>query len=374
MLSIADYLSSGDRKRAYFAKDDKPRQKEYTYCMIEERTFQTIPGPKAVLPAQNLFRFMRDPLDFLSKAAHEYGDLVNLHMGALPTFLLNDPEAIRGVLVTNNRQFVKSPVLRRMTPVLGEGLLTSDGDLHLRQRRLLQPAFHRQRIAEYARTMTHYALETSRRWTDGETVDVSKEMMRLTMVIVGQTLFGTNVEEEASEIGQAITHLLAGSRRLSLPFWEHIQKLPLPGNREMEQAGIYLDQTIREMIAERRAGEHTTRGDLLEMMLAARDEEGDGQGMSDDLIRDETMTLFLAGHETTANALTWTFYLLSRYPWVEDQLHAELQAVLRRPDAHPGRCGTSAVYAQSVERIDAAVPARLDYRAAGARRLRAAGP
>lgn len=299
-----------------------------------------LPSVPNTLPGKNLYQFMTSPLDYLYRAAIDYGDVVNLNIDANGTYLLNHPDIIRDVLVTHHRSFIKSPVLQRSRAFLGDGLLTSEGDLHLRQRRLIQPAFHRQQLAGYAQTMTDYTLRLSRGWQDGETYDLSQEMMRLTMEIVSQTLFGANIpEQEVNEIGQAITTTLEGARRLVLPFWERIQNLPLPGSRQIIEAGAFLDQKMQALIAERRAeaarGEETTRHDLLQMLLSARDEEGDGHGMSDQLVRDEVLTLFLAGHETTANALTWTLYLLSRHAWVEDRLHEELEQVLggRTPTA-----------------------------------------
>lgn len=300
-----------------------------------EQTAVSPPGPEPIFPALNLVSLIRTPLQFLDRAA-QYGEVVKLMGGERRTYLLTHPDDIRDVLVTHHRQFVKSPMLQRMKSFLGEGLLTSEGDLHLRQRRLIQPAFHRQRIQLYGQMMTGYALQTSRRWEDclaGRShlqIDLHHEMMRLTMVIVGQTLFGTDVEQEAAETGSLITVLLGGSRLLLLPFWEQIQRLPLPGNRELLEAGIKLDGVIRGMIADRRAAaERGEAGynDLMDLLLRSRDEEGSG-GMSDQLVRDEVMTLFLAGHETTANALTWTWYLLSQHPEVEEKLYAELEQVL----------------------------------------------
>jgi cytochrome P450 len=305
---------------------------------IKARAAAQPPGPKMTFPMRNLFALARSPLKYITRSA-KYGDVVHMTTGLQETYLINHPDMIRGVLVTNHRKFRKSPVLQRMRVILGHGLLTSDGELHLRQRRLIQPAFHRERVNGYGQLMTRYTQNISQTWEAGETRDIHNDMMRLTMVIVGHALFGADVEGEAGEIGEAITALLHGSRRLFLPFWSQIQKLPLPGNKRLFEAADLLDNRIREMIAVRRAalerGETHPETDLMEMLLRARDEEGDGTGMSDELIRDEALTLFLAGHETTANALTWTWYLLSQNPEVEQKMHAELAAVLggRTPTA-----------------------------------------
>ena len=211
--------------------------------------------------------------------------------------------------------------------MLGKGLLTSEGNFHRRQRRLSQPAFHRQRIAAYAQTMTEYAARRRDRWKEGEERDVAQEMMGLTLAIVAKTLFDADVETEAKEIGKALGEVLEMFSTFSSPLTEVLDKLPLPKNRRVQQAKLRLDETIYRIIEERR-GESEDRGDLLSMLMLAQDTEGDGGGMSDEQLRDEVMTLFLAGHETTANALTWTWYLLSQHPEIEARMHAEVDSVL----------------------------------------------
>jgi cytochrome P450 len=239
---------------------------------------------------------------------------------------VNEPELIRRVLVTNQNNFTKSRALQRAKAMLGEGLLTSEGDFHLRQRRLVQPAFHRPRLIGYAQVMTDCALRTRERWHAGEVLDVSSEMMRLTLAVVGKTLFSADVEAEAAAIGEALTAILKMFDFLMMPFSEYLEKLPLPAVRRFEKGRARLDQTIFGIIAERRrSGEDC--GDLLSMLLLAQDEDGGG-GMSDRQVRDEALTLFLAGHETTAQALTWSWYLLSQNPECERKMHEEIQRVL----------------------------------------------
>jgi cytochrome P450 len=223
---------------------------------------------------------------------------------------------------------MKGEGLQRAKRLLGEGLLTSEGEFHLRQRRLAQPAFHRQRIAAYAATMVEYSDRACDRWQAGETRDVAREMMRLTLAIAGKTLFDADVESEADEIGEALTTTFALFNRLTLPFAQLLERLPLPATRRFQKARERLDATIYRIIDERRASGED-RGDLLSMLIAARDEEGDGSGMTDEQLRDEAMTIFLAGHETTANALTWTWYLLSQHPDIEARFHAEVDEVLK---------------------------------------------
>src|SRR2546425_7246190 len=285
------------------------------------------PGPKGQSFVGHLRMFRRDPLKLLLEAAREYGDVVFLKFGPLSVYLLNNPDYIKDVLVTNNRNFVKSRGLEMAKKFLGESLLTSEGEFHRRQRRLAQPAFHRQRINSYAEVMTQYGARTRSRWQPGETLDIWQEMMRLTLAIVGKTLFDADVEAEATEIRSALTDVMQLFERITNPFSGLLDKLPLPGNFRWLKAKARLDSTIYRIINERRAA-GVDRGDLLSMLLLAQDEEGDGGSMTDVQLRDEAMTLFVAGHETTANALTWTWYLLSQHPEVEVKLHHEIDVVL----------------------------------------------
>jgi len=285
------------------------------------------PGPKRKPLVGHLMEFRRDPIKFLMNSAHDYGDIAYLKFGPQGIYLFNNPDYIKDVLVTNNRNFVKSRGLEMAKKFLGEGLLTSEGEFHRRQRRLAQPAFHHRRINAYATVMAQYTQRAQTRWQNGDTLDISQEMMRLTLAIVGKTLFDADVEAEAGEIGQALTDIMKLFDRITMPFTWLLEKLPLPSNFRFAKAKLRLDQTIYRIINERRAtGED--RGDLLSMLLLAQDEEGDGTGMTDEQLRDEAMTIFLAGHETTANALTWTWYLLSQHPDIEARLHAEIDSVL----------------------------------------------
>ncbi|MGI4788577.1 MAG: cytochrome P450 [Janthinobacterium lividum] len=275
---------------------------------------------------QALFAFRRDPIAYLRKAAAEHGDIVRLPLTRQPLFLVNHPDLIKDIFVTRQKQFKKGRGLERAKKLLGEGLLTSEDPYHLRQRRLIQPAFHRQRIAAYAEQMTHYAVQTSEGWADGETRDMAEEMLHLALAIVGKTLFNAEVEGEAGEIGDALTEVIALFHTLMLPMADLLEKLPIPSVRRFARARARLDVTIYRLIEDhRRTG--GDRGDLLSMLLLAQDEE-DGERMTDLQVRDEALTIFLAGHETTANAMAWTWYLLSQHPDVEAKFHAELDSVL----------------------------------------------
>lgn len=284
------------------------------------------PGPHPRWPGFNYFAVRRNFIDFLMRAAREHGDIVYFKMGPQDVYFLNHPDYIKDVLVTHQQNFIKGRALQRSKRLLGEGLLTSEGSFHRRQRRLAQPAFHRARISSYADVMTEYAERVGKRWRNDEQLDMAREMMRLTLAIVGKTLFDADVEEEAQEIGEALTTIINLFNAMLFPFSEVLEKLPLPQNKRFEKAKRRLDETIYRIINERRrSGED--RGDLLSMLLFAQDEEGTGS-MTDEQVRDEVMTLFLAGHETTANALTWTWYLLSQHEEAEARLHAEVDEVL----------------------------------------------
>ncbi|HEX9943597.1 MAG TPA: cytochrome P450 [Thermoanaerobaculia bacterium] len=300
-------------------------------------------------PLATLLALRRDPLGFLERTAARYGDLAHLRVGPYRLVFLNHPELIHEVLVAQHASFAKGRILEQTREVFGRGLLTSEGELHRRQRRLILPAFHRRRIEAYAGTMAADAAAAAARWRDGETVDIAREMMRLTLRIVARSLFSVDVEDEkAREVGRALDALVAAFNLVVVPFQGFLQKLPLPSMRRAQRARETLDALVYRLIAERR---RTGGGeDLLSLLLAARDEEG--SGMDDRQVRDEVLTLFLAGHETTANALAWTWYLLAGHPAAEARFHAEVDAVLgdRLPGAEdvPRLAFTRQVLAESM--------------------------
>ena len=269
-----------------------------------------------------------DPLAFLTEAGRRHGDVVGFRIGPIRAVLVRHPEAIKHVLVDNNHNYDKRTrgyeVLRQF---LGNGLLTSEGDFWRRQRRIAQPAFHRKRIEGFAEVMLADTQDMLGRWEHiaglGETVDVAHEMMSLTLRIVGKTLLSTDVQSRADQVGKLVTILNEWADRALdslLPVG-----FPTPGTLRAREASRKLDRLIGEIIARRRAGEH--REDLLGMLMEAKDVET-GESMTDKQLRDEVTTMFLAGHETTANTLAWTFYLLSMHPEVERRVRAELDATL----------------------------------------------
>jgi cytochrome P450 len=268
----------------------------------------------------------RDQLGFLLSSARRYGDYVQLKLGRRTSILLSNPRDVEDVLVTRQRNFAKGYFYRILGPLLGNGLLTSEGDFWLRQRRLAQPAFHRERISAYAPTMVAYTQEMVASWRDGEQRDIHDDMMRLTLRVVGKTLFDTDIETDAPEVGQALpTALRELSNQMIGPEFLLPSSIPTPSRYRLRRAVGRLDPVVYRIIAQRRA-DTVDHGDLLTALLGAQDE--DGSRMTDRQLRDEAMTIVLAGHETTALALTWSWYLLSKHPLTLQPLADELEAVL----------------------------------------------
>jgi cytochrome P450 len=285
------------------------------------------PGPRDARPLLGVLpKFRKDPPGYLQSVAREFGDLAYMRLGPQHAFVVSRPEWIRDILVTHQSNFTKSRLLERAKVLLGDGLLTSEDEFHTRQRRLVQPAFHRDRLVHYAADMVACAERVRNQWKPGAEVNMSEEMMRLTLAIVGRTLFSADVSSDADQIGAAMTQIFALFDTLLMPFADWIQKLPLPPVRRFEKARDQLDRIVYGLIAERRRSGQDA-GDLLSMLMLARDED-DNARMTDKQVRDEALTLLIAGHETTANALTWAWYLLSQNPEVETRLHEELDRVL----------------------------------------------
>jgi cytochrome P450 len=282
------------------------------------------PGPKPKISLFNLLRFRKDSLGFLRDISKEFGDIVHFKMGPLRILLLNHPEHIKEVLSTQQSNFVKGRPLEMAKELLGEGLLTSEGEFHKRQSRVIQPAFHRKMMGCYAPAMTEYATRLMESWEEGKRVDMMQEMIKMSTGIAGKTMFNVDMEEEAPEINKALDSVMSLFDRVSLPFAEFLLKLPLPGTIRFFRAKSRLDETIYRII-EGRKQSRLNNGDLLSLLLQDQ-EEG---GMSDEQIRDEALTLLLTAFDTTSLALTWTWYLISQHPQVEAELHEELDRVLQ---------------------------------------------
>lgn len=289
------------------------------------------PGPKGRFPLGNTLQYMSDPLVFLTRCAREYGDVVRLRLGASTYYALNHPGLVEGALKTQSARVVKDKLTRILSPIVGRGLLTSEGEFWRRQRRLAQPGFQREAIGRYGGVMVGHASRLADDWRDGQARDVHEDMMGLTLAVVARTLFDAEVAGEAGDVGHALEVMMA--YYLNPMKWFRVREwLPTRENREFRAAVRRVDEVVYGIIRRRRAGGHDP-GDLLSHLLAARDDEG-GR-MTDRQLRDECVTLFLAGHETTALTLTYSFHLLARHPEAEARLSAELDAVLggRPPSA-----------------------------------------
>ena len=288
------------------------------------------PGPPALSTnpvRQYMFYrdFLKDPLGKLTNWFAQYGDMFQFQIGNSHQYMVANPEAIREITVKQSNSFIKgldyTDENTGMARFMGSGLVTSNGDFWKRQRRLVAPAFHTGRISAYADTMVDYALQVMADWQAGSTLDVDEEMMQLTLMIVGRTLFDADASTTANSVKQAVEVVQKASNTASLlPSW-----VPTPLNIRSTRANAMLDKIVYAFINERRESEED-KGDLLSMLLMSEDE--DGNRMTDKQVRDEAVTLFLAGHETTANALNWTWWLLAQNPDVEAELHRELNSVL----------------------------------------------
>ena len=304
----------------------------------------TARGPKGTLLGGTMREYGTDPTGSMRRWRDAYGDFVPVRFGPFRAHVAFGPAEIDELLTDRAVDFRKSFGTRMLIPLLGNGLLTAEGEEWLRHRRLASGAFHRDRIAGYGRTMSRYAEDAADRWSDRERVDLHEEMTALTLRIVARTLFDTDVTpriEELARLGSEIQDFYYGrfaSLRFLIPTW-----LPTPGNRRLARAIKRLDDVVYGIIRERRPGDD--RGDLLSMLLLARDEGG--VGMSERQVRDEVMTLLLAGHETTAIALTWAFMLLDRHPEARTRLQAELGDVLGDRPAAPDDVSALA-YTQAV--------------------------
>ncbi|MEO6804429.1 MAG: cytochrome P450 [Granulicella sp.] len=306
------------------------------------------PGLPHSLPFYAFKKWVKlgDPIRLFEHLHKVYGNIAHYRFMGTPIVFLNDPDYIREVLVTQASSFVKERTVRRMKVLLGEGLITSDDPIHIRQRRIAAPAFHRQRIAAYAGQIVAIAAAQRDRWHSGQQIDIAAASMELSLEIVARTLFDTEVTADIRAINDEVNTVMGLYNFLvAFPRLEWFMRLPIPGILKFKRSKAHLDAVVNRLVHERRAEINAgapDKGDLLSMLLTSTDERADEQGrhtgMSDDQIRDEVLTIFLAGYETVANALTWTWYLLSQHPDIEARLHAELDSVL------DGRLATLADY------------------------------
>ena len=300
------------------------------------------PGLQLNLPFYLFRKFFKpaDPIALFEHLARAYGRIAHYKLGFAHIVFLNDPALVREILINQASSFVKERTQRRLKILLGEGLITSEGEFHMRQRRIAAPAFHRQRIAAYGDGMVARAAAMRDSWKPGQQFDISAAMMTLSLEVVARTLFATEVTDDIREINREMNVIMGLYNFLvALPRAERYMRLPIPGLMKFKRSRLKLEAVVQRIIAEHRAyvangGED--RGDLLSMLLGARDEEDAAAqsppstraGMSDEQLRDEVLTIFLAGYETTANALAWTWYLLSQNPEAEARMFAEISSVL----------------------------------------------
>ncbi len=296
------------------------------------------PGLPHSLPFYAFKKWVKlgDPIRLFEYLHRTYGNIAHYRFMGTPIVFINEPEYIREVLVNQASSFVKERTVRRMKVLLGEGLITSDNPIHIRQRRIAAPAFHRQRIAAYADQIVAISAAQRDRWQDGEEIDIAAASMELSLEIVARTLFDTEVDADIRSINQEVNTVMGLYNFLvAFPKLESFMRLPVPGIIKFRRSKARLDAVVNRLVSERKAemaAGAPDKGDLLSMLLSSTDDQADAQGrhtgMSDDQIRDEVLTIFLAGYETVANALTWTWYLLSQHPEIEAKMHAELNAVL----------------------------------------------
>jgi cytochrome P450 len=334
-------------------------EKKYDYTPARTLGEWRLPaGLKRALPyyARRKWVSFGEPIPLFEHLHNTFGPIAHYRFMGTTIVFVNDPEYINEILVTQVGSFVRERTLKRMKILLGEGLITSDDPIHVQQRRIVAPAFHRQRISGYADQIVSSAAETAARWTAGQKIDIADQMMQLSLHIVARTLFDSEVTADVLAVRDEVNTIMGLYNFLvAFPRLESVLHWPIPGVMKFRRSRAKLDAVIATMIASRRSltrSQLEHRGDLLSMLMAARDEDGSGKGMNDTQVRDELLTIFLAGYETVANALTWTWYLLSQNPAASAKMYAEVDAVLGTStatvDHFPRLRYTEQVFAESM--------------------------
>ena len=283
------------------------------------------PGPRGWSRLTATRDFIRDWMGFFERCARDYGDIVFFRFLSTPICLVLHPDGIEYVLVQNPANFTKSSDYRALDPLLGKGLLTSEGALWQAQRKLIQPAFRHEHIVSYAKIMLDSVASMLATWQDGETRDIHEEMMAVTLEIVAKSLFGSDISRDSRGVGKSLSVVMKlFVSQVNLAFLLP-ERFPVPKTPRSRRAIRQLDEVIYAIVRQRRSAPHQS-GDLLQALLEAQDEHG--RRMTASQLRDEMMTLLLAGHETTANALSWTWFLLAQNPSVEEYLFGELRGIL----------------------------------------------
>ncbi len=298
-----------------------------TTQIIPVNTSKVIPGPRGYPFIGPLPELLRDPLQFVNNMAQEYGDVVGWKIGPQQFYLLNHPDHFKHILLDNHRNYHKGVNFKTFERFVGKGIGLSEGDFWLRQRRLVQPAFHRERLARLTTMMTNSIGGMLQGWealaAQGTEFDVADEMRNLTLQIIVKTMFNSSIPGDMESITKAFCEAV---EHVTRSFWLPIPSRLIPGNRRYEKSVETLNQVVYRIIDERRRSQEDS-DDMLSMLLNARDADT-GEGMSDEQLRNEVMNMFFAGHETTANTLSWVFHFLSQYPDIEERLLNEIDTVL----------------------------------------------
>lgn len=334
-------------------------EKEYDYTPASTRgEWRLPPGLRRALPYYFRRKWVSfgEPIPLFEHLHNTFGRIAHYRFMGTTIVFINDPEWINEILVTQAASFVRERTLKRMKILLGEGLITSDDPIHQQQRRIIAPAFHRQRIAGYADQIVASAQETAARWTPDQPIDINDEMMQLSLHIIARTLFDSEVTADVLAVRDEVNTIMGLYNFLvAFPRLESVLHLPIPGIIKFRRARAHLDTVVEKMIATRRTltrQQLEQRGDLLSMLMAARDEDASAKGMTDTQVRDEVLTIFLAGYETVANALTWTWYLLSQNLEAANKMYAEIEDVLGNTTAtvetYPRLKYTEQVFAESM--------------------------
>ncbi|MGB7960852.1 MAG: cytochrome P450 [Nitrososphaeraceae archaeon] len=298
---------------------------------MERSNLEFPPGPSSIIPGKIIRQFARDPISTLTKIADEYGDISHFKLGRQHVYLINNPDYIEKILIYDHSNFKKGPRLQTAKRVVGEGLVTSEGEFHKKQRKLIQPLFLPKKISSYGVIMTDRALGMIQQWKDGSIVNIHAELMKVTLSIICKSVMNYEMEsKQAKDFAKAFSISKKYSSRLQHPVGHVLDHVPiLPKVAQASAARKTLDSIVYGLISERRkemkAGKDIAANDLLSRLIQVQDE--DGSIMSDKQLRDEIITILIAGHETTSNALTWTYYLLSQNPQVEKKVFEEIDSV-----------------------------------------------
>jgi cytochrome P450 len=285
---------------------------------------RTLPGPKGLPVVGSGLKFWCDPLGFLERGASAFGDTVEYRFGRHPVIVCRHPDEIRSILVTQQQHFVKGGAEGWFKEFAGQGLFTSEGELHRRHRRIVQPAFHRRRLDDYGPLMVDCVSRRIESWSDGTVRDLNEDMCAITMLIVSRVMLDADVEPDAKELGDALTTIMHMFRHYASPLrW--LQRLPIPSRFRAVRAKARVEATLTRILDEHRRKQPTAET-FLSALVNARDEHG--KPLSEQQLRDELVAIFVAGHETAANALAWVWYLLGRHPEIEQKLHEEIDDVL----------------------------------------------